>query len=54
MKFYTDLGINPCIFNKRRLSQEAQAKPFFFVYDTISSIKFNELWSVVIDFFRIA
>ena len=32
MKFYTDLRINPCIFNKRRLSQEAQAKPFFFVY----------------------
>lgn len=29
MKFYTDLRINPCIFNKRRLSQEAQAKPFF-------------------------
>ena len=29
MKFYTDLRINPCILNKTRLSQEAQAKPFF-------------------------
>ena len=54
MKFYTDLRINPCILIKEGSPRKLKRSLFFLSTDTISSIKFNELWSVVIDFFRIA